>query len=228
VRLAYGGSRVVEDDTVVDEVEQGSDSDLLRRIALGDSAAEDDLFNKYVKLARAIGRKFGLSEADAQEVASDVLLDTLHQARQKRLRAPVRPWLIKVAANRAIDWKRARVAEGKHQTEAAGEFLAGLESRGGDAKKDIVVPYPRVAVRRALQEIRAKEERRKGSRDGDAEILVWVGHGASNSDLAEYLGISENAARQRRKRALDRFEVALGAIYVEGNSPISSEQYEEL
>lgn len=155
----------------------------------------------------------GLMGADAEEVVSDVLLTALEEARAGKLGLHIGPWLYRATRYRAIDWFRKAQTARKHEMIAAEELsLSGGEQEKEEGEKEKSVYLARrFLVRRALQNLEQQEKRRTGpkSEARDSDIIKWIAHGVTNEELAEYLDINENAARQRRFRAQERFKQEL-------------------
>jgi RNA polymerase sigma factor (sigma-70 family) len=185
------------------------DNEIITRIGARDEAAEKDLLDKHGGFIFALARKQGLSEADAEEVTNDVLLEAIEQARSEHLKAStLRPWLRKVTKNRVIDRYRRNETVRQHDHAVVEELCLAVDCSGpGNEENEKLYTY-KLVVRQALQDLRKREAKRAGPRPeaSDVQILVWIAHGATNEELAEYLGTNENAARQRRHRALQRLK----------------------
>jgi RNA polymerase sigma factor (sigma-70 family) len=191
---------------------EGPDGDVLRRIAAGEPVAESELFEKYLGLVVGAARWSGLRRSDAEELAQDVLLMMIERARAGGLKDTVAAWLRHVTRNRAIDWKRKSGVRRAQDKIVVQELKA---ARGSERSN--TVSYQQFAVRKALQAVRIHDERQRtlGRDARDSEILGWISDGATNAELAEYLGVNENAARQRRLRALRRLRDHVEKIYSE-------------
>lgn len=197
------------------------DGEIIKRIGARDGAAERVLLEKYGGFILAVARGQGLSECDAEEVANDVLLESIEQARAGYLKASsLRPWLRKVTKNRAIDRHRRNGTVREHDEEVIEELRLSIDCPGtARGEDDRVYTYKLVVVRQALRRLRNREARRIGARSeaGDTQVLVWIAHRVSNEELAEYLGTNENAARQRRHRALERLKEEMRLLQEEMN-----------
>src|SRR4051812_50217679 len=98
-----------------------SDADLARRVAEGDEDAFTQLDDRYrAPLRRYARRLLRRSEHDADDVVQDVLIRAHAALRAGDEPEELRPWLYRLARNRAIDEvRRARWGEAAVDDEAA-------------------------------------------------------------------------------------------------------------
>ena len=127
----------------------------------------------------------------------------LENANARKLKGNIRPWLMKVARNRAVDWLREQGRDEKRQA-AIAEEIAMAASEPDDAEGATVVPYSKLLVRQAMARIREREEKQgRGVENWSySEILDWISEGNEVGDMARWMATSENTARQRKLRAL--------------------------
>lgn len=137
--------------------------------------------------------KMGVPEADAEEIASDVFMKV-----QKSIgsftpspRGRLTTWIFEIGKNCAIDYHRAS----KRAAEELQAFAEEVSRHSGKtfAKKN------EEAVQWLLDRLSAMEE-------DERNILLWRAQDFSYDEIAEWLGISEGAARVRHKRALDKLK----------------------
>jgi len=101
---------------------------LLLRVNLGDESAWRDFFETYWKLIYHFGRKAGFSDADAQDLVQDVMVNVtkaLPTFEPDPGRARFKTWLLTIASRRIVDRRRRasrqpKVAE-MARAEACGE-----------------------------------------------------------------------------------------------------------
>ncbi len=88
---------------------QGDDGRVLGRIAEGDAEALGVLYDRYGRVVFGVlWRMLGSPEA-AEEVAQDVFHAVWLKARDHRAeRGTVRTWLLAIARNAAVDWRRTK------------------------------------------------------------------------------------------------------------------------
>jgi RNA polymerase sigma factor (sigma-70 family) len=135
----------------------------------------------------------------AEDVTSEVFLKALRSfARYDASRASPRTWLLRIARNAVTDHLRALRRKGSlHVTlDRVPDLVAGEES-------------PEVRVLRE-ERVQAVLNATRTLRSGDQEILsLRYGSGLSNQEIAEAMGISQNAVAVRLHRALKRLREAV-------------------
>jgi DNA-directed RNA polymerase specialized sigma24 family protein len=180
------------------------DSEIIARINSGETDAWRLLFDKYAVGLLRVGTGNGLSEADAEEVVNDVFLSAFALLREGRLGSKVGPWLRTVMKNRAVDRYRQNKPE---PTQNKQETIGAIGECGAARISDEV----RQHFSRALSKFRKDHPGTESPSiiANDTDILEWIAHHATNDDLADYLNINLNAARQRRLRALRRLKNAI-------------------
>lgn len=94
---------------VVPNDKAGEDAALLGRIAAGDPDALGELYDRYGRIVFGVlYRQLGLPEA-AEEVTQDAFHAVWRRAASYRAdRGTVRTWLLAIARNAAIDWRRTK------------------------------------------------------------------------------------------------------------------------
>jgi RNA polymerase sigma-70 factor (ECF subfamily) len=82
---------------------QAVDADLLEQVVAGDRTALADVVNRYHAIVfRVAVRVFG-NAAEAEDIAQEVFLKLWRKPPDLRNKAALRPWLLQVARNLAID-----------------------------------------------------------------------------------------------------------------------------
>lgn len=165
---------------------EASDDLLARRAGDGDLEAFEVLARRHGTMMRAYARRVLGSCDDADDVVQDALIQAWKQIGGLRDAAAVRPWMMRIIGNRALDVLRRR----RPHTNI--DQLAGLSDP---------LPGPEAAAlsgsrTRALEQALAAlpvEQRR-------CWILRELG-GQSYEDIAEALNISRATARGRLARA---------------------------
>ena len=85
------------------------DSELLSRIATGDTYALEQLYDRYSGLLTALARRVLHDPSDAEEILQEVFLQVWNQAgRYDRARSSVSTWLVLITRSRSIDRLRSR------------------------------------------------------------------------------------------------------------------------
>lgn len=84
-------------------------SELVRRIAAGETAALSELYDRYAAMLHALARRVLTNASDAEEVVQEVFLQVWKQAaRYDTSRSSVSTWLVLITRSRAIDRLRTR------------------------------------------------------------------------------------------------------------------------
>ena len=153
-------------------------------------------------LTRFLAFGKNISEGDAEELASDVLMTVHAKVANFRHggRAKLTTWIFEIAKNRAIDYHRAS------------------SSRDVELQPDIAQPLPdddnRYAGRnRELLEWLLKEL--VGFSEEDQLLLKWRAIEVSYAQIGEWLGITEGTARARHKRTMDKLKVKAAELAVQ-------------
>jgi RNA polymerase sigma-70 factor (ECF subfamily) len=89
-----------------------SDAELVERCRAGDSAAWDELVERYSRYVYAICvRGFRLSEEDAEDVFQDVFTRIFTRLETLRDDAALRPWIAQLTRRRCLDLKASKGRE---------------------------------------------------------------------------------------------------------------------
>jgi RNA polymerase sigma factor (sigma-70 family) len=192
---------------VVDEGNKGSvpDSEIVKGIRAGSEESQKLLWDKYWRALMAVALHTGLSKEDAEEVVSDVFFRILQLIEAGRTGDNVGPLLRSSTRNAAISHYRGERQRREHETERldpdalvpTGSYTPELE--------ESVVPYKKLLVQQALEKLSPT----------DRSVAEWIGHGATNEELAAWTGSNINNARQLRFRTLRRLQEEITAI-IEG------------
>jgi RNA polymerase sigma-70 factor (ECF subfamily) len=147
-------------------------------------------------------RRFAVALVQDQDMAEDIVQETLVAAWQSPAENTGRAWLARVARNLAIDrWRRSDRRERRELASAATGIgtVASPEELVGDAQ-----------IHRAAAEVVAGLEE-----PFRQTIVLRFFHGASSADIARRLRIPEGTVRWRLKEGIDRVRRQLDARYGE-------------
>ena len=166
------------------------DDALLAASGEGDQIAFNRLVQRHAPQLYAVARRYGCSDADADEIVQDTFWNAWRTAhRWKPGGARVATWLYRVAVNRILDHRRAKgrrredvLAEG---LEIADPLLSPPEQKVGDRQR----------LRAMQAEIATLPDRQRMA------ILLSVQQDKSNAEIARILGCSEGAVEQLMVRA---------------------------
>jgi RNA polymerase sigma factor (sigma-70 family) len=175
------------------------DSELITRAQRGDSAAYEEIVQRYQQIAFRTAYVVTGSAADAEDAAQEGFVKAFRALDRFRVGADLRPWLLRIVANEARN--RVRSSGRRHNLEL--RLAEGY--RPGDA-----APSPEaVAV--------AGEERRRllaavnAMADDDRQVIASRYFlELSSEETAAALGIPEGTVKSRLSRALGRLKVQLG------------------
>ena len=105
-----------------------SDADLVQRCRTGDSAAWNELVERYSRYVYAICiRGFRLSEADAEDVFQDVFTRAFMRLETLRDDSALRPWIAQLTRRRCLDAVSARGREQPVDEVVADEGSADMQ-----------------------------------------------------------------------------------------------------
>ena len=169
------------------------DSDLLARAQRGDTAAYEEIVQRYQQMAFRTALVITGSAADAEDAAQEGFVKAYRALGRFRAGADPRPWLLRIVANEARN--RIRSSQRRHGLEL--RLAEGF--RPGDA-----APSPEAAAvaaedrQRLLNLVNAlgEEDRRVIASRYFLEL--------SGEETAAALGIPEGTVKSRLSRALTR------------------------
>ncbi len=180
------------------------DSVLIARAQRGDSAAYEEIVQRYQQVAFRTAYVITGTSADAEDAAQEAFVKAYRALYRFRLGSDLRPWLLRIVANEARN--RVRSSGRRHQLEL--RLAEGF--RPGDA-----APSPEAVA------IAADERRRllaMVNALGAEDRLVIASRyflQLSGEETATALGIPEGTVKSRLSRALarlrTRFEEAASA-----------------
>jgi RNA polymerase sigma-70 factor (ECF subfamily) len=177
------------------------DSKLFVRAQRGDTAAYEEIVQRYQQVAFRTAYVITGSAADAEEAAQDGFVKAYRALDTFRSGAEPRPWLLKIVANEARN--RVRSAGRRHHLE-----LRLVERfRPGDA-----APSPEAET------VAAEDTRRLlnlvNSLSDEDRLVITSRYllELSGEETAAVLGIPEGTVKSRLSRALARLRTTLGEV----------------
>ncbi|MDI3243345.1 RNA polymerase sigma factor [Arthrobacter sp. AL08] len=169
-----------------DALAEASDGLLARRAGDGDMEAFEGLARRYGTMMRAYARRVLGSTTDVDDVVQEALIQAWNQIDGLRDASAVRPWLLRITGNRALDVLRRR------KPHAPIEHFPGLPDPAPGPESSAVTTSGTRALENALAAL--PEEQRR------CWVLRELG-GQSYEDIAETLNISQATVRGRLARA---------------------------
>jgi RNA polymerase sigma-70 factor (ECF subfamily) len=156
----------------------------------------------YGPLVYALGRRFGLQDADAADLTQEVLQSVACAVRSLEYdprRGSFRGWLYTVARNRLLDWQRRRRPVQGSGDPAMQDFLEKQPAPDSEASWD--QDYERRVFAWAAERVRA-----------DFRPSTWQAfwltavEGRSTEAAGQHLGMSLGAVQVARSRVLARLK----------------------
>ena len=175
------------------------DSDLLARIAAGETYALDQLFDRYSGLLTALARRVLHDPSDAEEIVQEVFLQVWNQAgRYDRSRSSVSTWLVLITRSRAIDRLRSRQVKDRTLT-ALKQEKPNLHT-SPEGSRNVLLDQRRSRLRLELAEL-PNEQR---------EVLeLAFFKGMTQSEISASTGIPLGTVKTRTLLAMKKLRKAL-------------------
>lgn len=189
---------MAENASNLDELHHAGDTELLRRYAEdGSEAAFAELVSRHVGLVYAAAlRQVGGAAHRAQDVAQTVFVALARQAAPLSRRTEIVGWLYTSTHHVAAKLKRTEQRRAQREQEAHAMNEINADNRAA-ADWDRLRPVLDVAMH--------------GLSDADREaILLRYFQNRRLAEIGQRLGLSEDAARMRVERALDKLQALLG------------------
>jgi RNA polymerase sigma-70 factor (ECF subfamily) len=177
------------------------DSELFARAQRGDTAAYEEIVQRYQQVAFRTAFVITGSAADAEEAAQDGFVKAYRALHTFRGGAEPRPWLLKIVANEARN--RVRSAGRRHHL----DLRLAERFRPGDA-----APSPEAEVVAAEDSRRLLDQVNALSEEDRLVITSRYLLELSGEETAAALGIPEGTVKSRLSRALARLRGTIGEV----------------
>ena len=177
------------------------DSELFARAQRSDTAAYEEIVQRYQQVAFRTAYVITGSVPDAEEAAQDGFVKAYRALGTFRRGAEPRPWLLKIVANEARN--RVRSAGRRHHL----ELRLAERFRPGDA-----APSPEAETVAAEDTHRLLELVNALSEEDRLVITSRYLLELSGEETAAVLGIPEGTVKSRLSRALARLRTTLGEV----------------
>lgn len=180
------------------------DDALIARARDGDEAAFGALVRRYERLVfRTVGGLVRRVE-DAEEVAQQAFLNAYRNLARFQAGRPFAPWLVRIAANAALDRLRADRRHAGWARDRWGRAGADVADSGAGVEDE---PTPSAEAGVMSRDLAERLLLTLGAKERVVVLLMDV-QGYSIGDVAAALGCSEGAARLRLFRARRRLRAA--------------------
>lgn len=172
-----------------------TDEELMQRIGRGDKAAFAELVQRHNSGLYALFRRRGLDRHAAEDCVQDTFLRLLGAAEGYRPRAPFGAFLVRLARNTLIDWRRRRrTADAARQEDAGAASAEEIAARPGLPAGD------RIDLAHAVDGLSAKLR---------AVVELSVRDGYNHVEIARLLGVPHNTVKTRMHWAVRKLREAL-------------------
>lgn len=173
------------------------ESDLVERAKRGDVDAYGELVTRYQDLAQRTAYVITRDAGAAEDAAQEGFVKAYRALGRFRAGAPLRPWLLRIVANEALN--RAKAASRHPQVD-----LAVVEAKAADPEGS--PESAALASERREMLLRAINEMREDDR---IVIAYRYFFDLSEAEMAESLGIARGTVKSRLSRALARLRERL-------------------
>ena len=169
------------------------DAELFARAQRGDTAAYEEIVQRYQQMAFRTAYVITGSAADAEDAAQDAFVKAYRALATFRAGAEPRPWLLRIVANEARN--RVRSSGRRHQVELR---LADHSRPGGEAPSPEAAAVAGEDSKRLLALVNALSE------EDRLVIASRYFLELSGEETATALGIPQGTVKSRLSRALGR------------------------
>lgn len=190
-------SRVAGDGVSPPPVE---DAELLARVATGDEAAIELIYQRYGGACYGLARRLLNDAALAEDVVQQVFLALWQGHGYDPTRGAVSTWLLGITHHKAVDAMRR---EGRQRKVASDDALAELAALG---------PGPEDEAWRRLRADRTRSALRELSAEHREVLLLAYYGGYTQREIADLTGLPLGTVKSRTLAAMNRLRAALSAV----------------
>lgn len=169
-----------------------TDDRLMQQVAIGDTAAFEELYRRHIGAALLVARRHGAPPELAEEVVQEAFVSLWRRSGQfRRDRGSVSAWLATIVRNRVTDaWRRAGARPVQVAEDSAPDAVAA-----GDVPVE-----ERLAVRDELAALPADQR--------DVLVLSYFG-GLTHEQIAESSGTPLGTVKGRLRLGLDKLRLSM-------------------
>ena len=173
----------------------------------------EEVFHEYAPRVYNLARRMLNSDADAEDVTQDVLLQVVRKLPTFRGEAAFPTWLHRVTVNAALAHRRKRAVQHQHRTHGPLDLVLDEQPPHGPVRRWSVGPEE-AALDRETQELIERAIALLPEDYRDVFVLSDV-EGLPNAEIGELLGLSLPAVKSRLHRARQKLRDALAPHFEE-------------
>ncbi|MBP3272534.1 MAG: sigma-70 family RNA polymerase sigma factor [Ruminococcus sp.] len=186
----------------------------------GDKQAFTDLYNEYRDKVYFFARKNLSSDEEAEDVVSDTFITAMEKIDTLRSGEAFGGWLYSIAYHKCMNVRRADKRCAHFETEEEQEAV--IESSG--LNEGIMLPEDYAVNEERKKELKAVIDSLKP--EMRSAVIMFYYQQLSLAEIAEALGINENAAKQKLFQARKKIKTSIEKLYNNGGvfvlAPIGS------
>jgi RNA polymerase sigma-70 factor (ECF subfamily) len=181
--------------------------------AEGSKLTPEEIFHRYAPRVYNLARRMLNSDADAEDVTQDVLLQVIRKLDTFRGDAALTTWLHRITVNAALAFRRKRAVRDEHIVHDPLENFLETGQHHAPVRPWSVGPEEH-ALDRETQDLIERAIARLPESYRDVFVLADV-EGLSNADIAALLNLSVSAVKNRLHRARLLMRSALASHFEE-------------
>lgn len=180
--------------------------EFLSKMHANDPMVWDELIPMLRRIALGACRDLGVYDAIKEDIAQDVALRVFTQWQTYTGQSSLSTWLYAIARNRCLDELRKRVVRGESGSRQNNKFHSDETTMtppeaSYDPKLELML-----CVHQLLAELDAQGPARRNSHRMIDVLIYWVEHSPTMEELADFLQITVQAAKQRMYEIRKRIE----------------------
>ena len=181
-------------------------------MAPGPHSAEE-VFHQYAPRVYNLARRMLNSDADAEDVTQDVLLQVVRKLPSFRGESAFPTWLYRVTVNAALGHRRKRAVQNEHRADGPFDLILEEQMPRGPVRRWTIGPEEAALDRESQQLI---EEAIAALPEEYRDVFVLSDmEGLPNAEIGEMLGLSLPAVKSRLHRARQKLRDALAPHFEE-------------
>jgi len=195
-------------------IQQYQERRLVQRMALGDRRAFEDFVDKYGGPVHRLARSHARSEADAEDLTQEILVEISRSIGSFRGASSLTTWVYRVALNHCLKHQQRR----RPDTAPLDAVTTAAPEEHGPAR----------CAERSELGIRIDSALAGLSEDHRTVVLLHEMHGLTYAECAETLGIPIGTVKSRLSNAFRRLRMALGGYVLGDDSDLAGAVTETL